>query len=305
MHAWESIQKTLNWIEGNIGEEIQIDKLAEVAALSLFYYQRLFARLVKKPVKEYIKLRRLAHASKDLQREGGLITDISIKYGFANRETFSRAFKETYGFPPSKYRDSRIDVSHFDKPDLLLNYITIDEGVPLISDGIVLEMNRKFSENTLSFLGVARYMYFERGKMFGERPGVSAPSKIWDELFQNINKVSRSLNSRLIGVCYKGDAPEGYTTYFAGVEVEQSVKSPDFTKWQLPAREYAVCGFEAESFDELVGPALGKAMKYTRFWLKKRGWIADGFFVEMYYQQSSKTPYMELWIPFKKRENIN
>ena len=51
MHAWESIQKTLNYIEEHIGEEIQIEELADLAGLSLFYYQRLFARLVKKPVR--------------------------------------------------------------------------------------------------------------------------------------------------------------------------------------------------------------------------------------------------------------
>ena len=58
MHAWEAIQKTLNYIESNISEEIDIEQLAKESSLSLFYYQRLFSRLVKKPVREYIKLRR-------------------------------------------------------------------------------------------------------------------------------------------------------------------------------------------------------------------------------------------------------
>jgi AraC family transcriptional regulator len=62
MHAWEAVQKTLNYIEEHINEEIQVEDLAEIAALSLFYYQRLFTRLVKKPVREYIKLRRLSKA---------------------------------------------------------------------------------------------------------------------------------------------------------------------------------------------------------------------------------------------------
>ena len=67
MHAWESIQKTLNYIEEHIGEEIQIEELADLVGLSLFYYQRLFARLVKKPVREYVKLRRLARACESLR----------------------------------------------------------------------------------------------------------------------------------------------------------------------------------------------------------------------------------------------
>ncbi len=47
---------------------------------------------------------------------------------------------------------------------------------------------------------------------------------------------------------------------------------------------------------------MGKAMKYTRFWLKKHNLIADEFFPEMYYKSTSDISYVELWIPFKKRE---
>ena len=66
MHSWEAIEKTLNFIEENLTGEIQTETLADLACLSPFYYQRLFKRLVKKPVQEYIKLRRLAKAA-DIQ----------------------------------------------------------------------------------------------------------------------------------------------------------------------------------------------------------------------------------------------
>lgn len=56
MYAWEQIQITLEAIEQHIDEDISIMDLANKASLSPFYYQRLFRRLVKKPVAEYIKL---------------------------------------------------------------------------------------------------------------------------------------------------------------------------------------------------------------------------------------------------------
>lgn len=62
MYAWEQIQITLNYIEDHLNKEICIAALAEKAGLSQFYYKRLFHRLVKKPVAEYIKLRRMAKA---------------------------------------------------------------------------------------------------------------------------------------------------------------------------------------------------------------------------------------------------
>ncbi|HWQ43818.1 MAG TPA: AraC family transcriptional regulator, partial [Desulfosporosinus sp.] len=46
MHAWEQIQITVDYIEEHLAEEIKIENLAKLAALSQFYYQRLFSRLV-------------------------------------------------------------------------------------------------------------------------------------------------------------------------------------------------------------------------------------------------------------------
>ena len=42
MHAWEAIQKSVDYIENHLTEDIPIDKLAETASLSPFYFQRLF-----------------------------------------------------------------------------------------------------------------------------------------------------------------------------------------------------------------------------------------------------------------------
>jgi len=298
----------LDFIEENIGNEIQIDELAVIAALSLFYYQRLFARLVKKPVREYIKLRRLAHALNSIKNKNRNVVDIAVEYGFNSRETFSRAFKETYGLSPSEYRDNPVGLNIFDKPNLLLNYVMVDEGVPLISEGIVLEYNRKTLNAPINFLGVKDFWQFKPGKMLGERPGISEPAAIWDRFFNVYNDIPCIPCGRRVGVSYHGGAPEGYSTYFVGAEVETTdIKADDtrFASWQLPAREYIVCEYEAEDFKQLIA-SLGKMMKFTRFWLKKHGLRADGFFPEIYYNNLPDVnhAYMEMWIPFKERADI-
>jgi len=323
MHAWESIQKTLDYIEDNLANEMEIENLADIAALSVFYYQRLFARLVKKPVREYIKLRRLASSSVALASSSIYITDLAIEYGFGNRETFSRAFKETYGISPSQYKDKPVGLSHFDKPNLLLNYVMIDEGVPLVTEGIVLEYHRATLDKPVDFLGVNDIWIFQQGKMHGERPAVSEPSAVWDKFFDIRNNIPRIPDGRQVGVSYKGDAPDGYSTYFVGAEVEAVPTDTPFDHWQLPAREYVVCKYEAEDFDQLLAH-IGKMMKFTRSWLKEHGLTADGFFPEVYFNQRSYIyalsqtfgllagrpaacaapasqgfAYMEMWIPFR------
>ena len=89
MHAWEQIQKTIDYIENNISENFNIETLSKMAALSPFYYQRLFKRLVKKPVIEYIKLRRMARATEDLLQEDKRILDIALDLGFSSHEHFT------------------------------------------------------------------------------------------------------------------------------------------------------------------------------------------------------------------------
>ena len=327
MHAWESIQKTIDFIEENIDHDIQIESLAEIAALSLFYYQRLFTRLVKKPVREYIKLRRLDLACTHLRRGNNHITDIAAQYGFGSRETFSRAFKDAYGLSPSEYRDNPVGLESFAKPNLLLNYVMVDEGVPLITEGVVLEFNRKTITQPINFLGTKGIFPFKPGKMLGEKTGVSGPAAIWDQFFSIRSQIPLIPHGRGVGVTYNGGAPEGYTTYFAGAEVEaaeinpanahfakKAAKplltadgscTPKITSWQLPAREYIVCEYEAEDFKQLMA-SMGKMMKFARLWLKNHGLIADGFFPEIYYNTPGVNhAYMEMWIPFKERERIS
>jgi len=305
IHAWESIQKAVDFIEENLANDIEIEALARNACLSAFYFQRLFSRLVKKPVREYIKLRRLACAVTMLENSFTPITDIAIECGFGGRETFSRAFKETYGISPSLYREAPVGVSFFDKPNLLLNYTMVDEGAPLITEGIVLEFHRKTLENPVHFMGVQGIWRFEHGKMLGERPAINEPSAIWDNFHAVESEIPRIPHGRRVGVSYHGGAPAGYSTYFAGAEVEEavlSVKETPFVRWILPPREYIVCQYEAENFTLLMA-SLGKMMKFTRYWLKAHGLRADGFFPEIYPPQREKYAYMEMWIPFIEREN--
>jgi len=297
MHAWEAIQKTLDYLEAQIGEEISIDELAEMAGLSPFYYQRLFSRLVKKPVREYCKLRRLARACEALPNRNKRILDIALDHGFGSHETFTRAFKAAYGMTPEEYRARPVMLNQFDKPDLLLSYTMIDEGIPLISDGLVLEFNRKTLEQPVSFLGVTGFIPIEGQMPLGEATGVDLPGEVWMRFHREKHLIPRVEKGREIGVAYLGDAPEGSFTYFAGAEIGNSARDDRFTRWELPAREYVICSFEAESFEQLVTTAINKAVKYGALWLEKHDLIMEEYSPEVYYDSTPEAAYMELWMP--------
>jgi AraC family transcriptional regulator len=62
--AWvESIQKSINYIEEHLLEELSIEKIAKQANVSVFHFQRAFTMLTAVPVGEYIRRRRLGKKS--------------------------------------------------------------------------------------------------------------------------------------------------------------------------------------------------------------------------------------------------
>jgi AraC family transcriptional regulator len=301
MHAWESIQKTLETIEKRIGEEMTIEELANEAALSPFYYQRLFSRLVKKPVREYIKLRRLDRACEALRGTENRILDIALDYGFGSHETFTRAFKDTYSINPTEYRESDVRLNSFLKPDLLLNYIMLDLGVPLISEGLVLELNRVKLDNPINFMGVMDYVSIAGHFPNGEATGVNEPGEIWRRFNEIEDKIPSKTAGRKIGAAYHDTAPEGCFPYFAGTEIEPAMANDDFHMWTMPAADYLVVRFEAETFEELVSVSLNKALKYMHTWQRKNGLKLEGFGAEIYYSDTDSNNdgpnyvFMEMW----------
>lgn len=45
MKAWESVQRSINYMEEHLPNKIEMEELAGIAYLSPFYFQRLFNRL--------------------------------------------------------------------------------------------------------------------------------------------------------------------------------------------------------------------------------------------------------------------
>ena len=300
MYAWESIQETLDYIEEHLAEEIPMEELASIASLSMFYFQRLFVRLVKKPVREYIKLRRLASASKALKNNENSILDIALSNGFSNHETFSRTFKDAYGFTPTQYRDNNVTLNSFNKPDLLLGYVMIDEGVPLISDGMVLEMNRRTLIEPIHFIGVRDYVRLDWYRPDGKVTGVDEPGATWARFHKEKHKIEGKPGGRELGIGYGGGAPDGHFSYFAGKETAKEGDYEDFHAWQIRTREYVVCGFEAENFDELVTNIMYKATDFASSWLKKHGVECHNSMAEIYFPYKEDSAYMETWYPIKQ-----
>ncbi len=296
MHAWEQIQITVDYIEEHLAEEMKIEKLARLASLSQFYYQRLFSRLVRKPIHEYIKLRRLARASEALLDKRNRILDIALAIGFSSHEILTRTFKSSYGMTPEEYRANPVRLNSFCKPQLLLNYTLVDENVPLIADGIVIEISRRHVSSPQHFIGIMAEEPINQ--MPGDdAPGVDGLSKVWDAFHEGKSSLQGlKKEGDELGVAFGGTKP-GYYRYFGGAEAVSEKAPEGYATWTLPEGEYILCAFEAEDFEPLVTDALYKAQRYLfEMWLPNHKLSCKPFSMERYAAHSPETTRMEVWV---------
>lgn len=297
MHAWKQIQQTIEYIDEHLDEEINIDRLAKLASLSQFYYQRLFRRLVKKPVAEYVKLRRMAKATEALTQKDQRILDVALDLGFSSHEHFTRTFKDSFGMTPEEYRKNPMPLNCMTKPELSLPYTLVDEGVPLVTDGIILEINRRQLLQPIHFIGFEKKMPVSFADGLGTESGVDPLDTLWRDFHQKrVSELLLADDVEEIGVTHPC-ADEGYFLYFAGAKADTDAIPTGFTSLELPAGEYIVCTFEAETFEALVMDVLYKAQQYLfGTWLPSHNLQTEPFCAERYASHTPQTTSMEVWL---------
>ena len=106
MQGWVTgFQESIDFIEKNLTENLDIDRIAEKAALSSFYYQRIFGALCNMTVGEYIRARRMTLAAQELSVSHTKVIDIAVKYGYDSPDGFAKAFQRFHGITPSQARE--------------------------------------------------------------------------------------------------------------------------------------------------------------------------------------------------------
>ncbi|WP_238885128.1 helix-turn-helix transcriptional regulator [Clostridium sp. YIM B02551] len=105
------IKESIEYIEKNLMEKIELKELADKAFLSKYHYHRIFHAIVGEPVAEYVRKRRLEEAAYELISSDNKIIDIALKYQFGSQETFTKAFKKIYGVPPRVFRENRSQIT--------------------------------------------------------------------------------------------------------------------------------------------------------------------------------------------------
>jgi len=100
------IQNIHLYIQENLGNDISLNKLAEICHFNPFYLSRLYKQATGKSISEYISEYKFEKARELLKYDSMRINEISSTLGFANASYFSRFFKKYSNMSPQEYRNS-------------------------------------------------------------------------------------------------------------------------------------------------------------------------------------------------------
>lgn len=109
MYEWHRlIQQIVDRIDESIlahdDAALTLRSLAETLGYSEYHTTRRFREISGMPLREYLRLRRLALALREVRDSERGLLDIALDYGFSSHEAFTRAFQGAYGITPSAYR---------------------------------------------------------------------------------------------------------------------------------------------------------------------------------------------------------
>ncbi|MDP3180078.1 MAG: AraC family transcriptional regulator, partial [Spirochaetaceae bacterium] len=95
-------------IEDNLGEALDLDTLAEVAAFSKYHFHRLFSAMMGETIGEYVLRQRLQKAARAFATmPGRSVTGIAHECGFSASAVFAKSFKARFGMSATEWRKAK------------------------------------------------------------------------------------------------------------------------------------------------------------------------------------------------------
>lgn len=98
----QKMNTAIGYIEANLDDRIDMDKVGRLAGCNIHQFQRVFAYMANSSLAEYIRRRKLTRAAFDLQNSDARVIDVALRYGYDSPTSFTRAFSSLHGVTPSK-----------------------------------------------------------------------------------------------------------------------------------------------------------------------------------------------------------
>jgi AraC family transcriptional regulator len=293
MNYESSIQRTLDYIEGNLDESLSLVQLAEIARFSPFHYHRVFQTLVGESVMDYVRKRRLTSAAERLFFSNDKVTDIAFDVGFQYIESFNRAFKKFYGVTPREYRAAKEITGPLIGKACLIKVQNI--GGSKMEPKII-------TKPAFCIIGYELRTRIQDGQNHKDIP------QFWQQYLQQGlgRKIPNPVHPyQELGICTNFNPETGEFSYVIGMEVPKGTAVPEgMVSLSLPEEEYVV--FTTPKSDEQsFSPSIQSTWNYIfSEWFPQSGYEHAGTVEFELYDERCHGPEnkeMDIYIPVRKQ----
>ncbi len=293
------MQKAIDYIEANLTEEIDYEKVAAESFSSSYHFQRVFSILCGYTLGEYIRLRRLSLAGAELANGKEKVIDIALKYGYDSPDSFAKAFQKFHGITPSQARADGSLLKSFSRLSIKISLeggSTMNYRIEEKDEMILTGYKRRFSGIPGERMEQEKEMYVKTRPLQYILQGLSGDVVKNFDIITNIDD-------------------EGYDFYIASHLNEycrnnlnkDGVLGEEFAKYYenitIPPCTYAVFETEKCAFPTTV--FLDLRQKIASEWLPNSGYQlkdAPELVVTHWFEGEKRNQrYRELWIPIEKK----
>ena len=293
------MQKAIDYIEANLTEEIDYEKVAAESFSSSYHFQRVFSILCGYTLGEYIRLRRLSLAGVELANGKDKVIDIALKYGYDSPDSFAKAFQKFHGITPSQARADGSMLKSFSRLSIKISLEggkTMNYRIEEKDEMILTGYKRRFSGIPGERMEQEKEMYVKTRPLQYILQGLSGDVVKNFDIITNVDD-------------------EGYDFYIASQLNEycrnnlnkDSVLGEEFAKYYenvtIPKCTYAI--FETERCAYPTMTFLDLRRKIASEWLPNSGYQlknAPELVVTHWFEGEKRNQrYRELWIPIEKK----
>lgn len=283
----QNLQKSIEYIEEHILENITYEDVAKYLYVSSYHFHRTFSLVTGITATEYIRNRRLSMAGQEITISDMKIIDMALKYGYETPESFTKAFTRFHGVTPSVARRAGINLKSFNR---LLIKIKL-EGGNIMNYRIekretfkILAKSTQFRNETISEDGNTEIPDF--WKAAGE-------DGTFETLQKNTNKTGI-----IYGVCAPISKESTHFNYGIGMEFEGTEIPDGYKVWNIESPLWAVFKCMGETPD-CIGETWNRI--FSEFIPGSDYKILDTTDFEVYSDELGKDCFCEIWVPVEKK----
>jgi AraC family transcriptional regulator len=277
----DPVGKALWFIESHYSQDIDLDKVAQVAGVSRYHLSRAFGYATGHSLMRYLRARRLADAARALGNGAPDILAVALDAGYGSHEAFTRAFRDHFGLTPETVRNQ----GHLENLQPM-------EPIRMEQTLTSLEPPRFVNGKALLIAGL--------GERYDAECNPAIPAQ-WQRFVPHLGRIPGQVGAIAYGVCCNGD-DAGNFEYICGVEVgDFSGITKEWSRVRIPEQRYAV-------FTHRDHIAKIRSTWHTIWnqWLPASEYeVVDAPFFERYGEEFDSMTGMggaEIWIPVSKRK---